>query len=59
MEMLVEMCLMFVVVMLSITAVGGVVLTLSWVVPAVGELYLGLGTARPTLPHSDSHAAIP
>lgn len=58
MEMLVEICLMFLVVMLGITVVGAVVLSLSWVVPTVGELYLGLKTSRPALPRSESHPAI-
>ena len=44
MEVLLDICLMFVVLMAVVAIVGGAVLTLSWVVPTIGELYLGLRT---------------
>ena len=41
-----EAVLMVLMVLVAILAAAGWVVTLSWVVPAVGELYLGRKVAR-------------
>lgn len=58
MQFLMDICLMFVVLMAAVAIVGGAVLTLSWVIPAVGEVYLGLKTSRPTSGASRSTPAV-